>query len=89
MKQIFETSKFRKDLKRAKKQGKDFTGIKEVIVILAMDENLGTKFRDHSLVGNWKDSRECHIEPDWLLIYRKSEDGLYLERLGSHSELFN
>jgi mRNA interferase YafQ len=59
-----------------------------VIDKLASNSALEEKFRDHPLSGDWQSHRECHIPPDWLLIYRVTEDGLHLERTGSHSELF-
>lgn len=83
---------FKKDLKKSKKQRKDIELLNEVITTLQKQKPLDDKYRDHSLVGNWKGYRECHLEPDWLLIY-KVELGavklLRLARLGSHSELFN
>ena len=77
------TSQFKKDLKLAKKQNKDLGKLFEVIDIHA-------KYKDHSLTGNYRETRECHIEPDWLLIYEIRGDVLVLMhyRLGSHSELF-
>jgi mRNA interferase YafQ len=59
-----------------------------VIEKLAAQERLDAKYRDHPLSGNWKGFRDCHLEPDWILIYRTSEDTLTLARTGSHSELF-
>ena len=84
------TSKFKKDLKRAEKQKKNLDKLFEVIGILAQGEKLPEKFRDHELSGDYKNTRECHIEPDWLLIYEYFDDVLVLllSRLGSHSELF-
>ncbi len=79
---------FEKDLARAKKRGKDIEKLKEVIHFLAEDMPLPTKFRDHMLVGNYKHRRECHIEPNWLLIYKKEEATIILERIGTHSDLF-
>ena len=77
-------------MKLAKKQGKDLDKLFEVINILANEEKLGTKFKDHDLSGNYKGTRECHIEPDWLLIYEIDNNVLILMlyRLGTHSELF-
>ena len=63
------TSRFKKDLKQAKKQGKDIEMLFDVIEKIAKDETLDGKYRDHSLTGNYKGTRECHIEPDFLLIY--------------------
>ena len=84
------TSQFKKDLKLAKKQNKDLGKLFEVIDILANCETLDAKYKDHSLTGNYRETRECHIEPDWLLIYEIRGDVLVLMlyRLGSHSELF-
>ena len=84
------TSQFKKDLKLAKKQNKDLGKLFEVIDILANGETLYAKYKDHSLTGNYRGTRECHVEPDWLLIYEIRGDVLVLMlyRLGSHSELF-
>ena len=84
------TSQFKKDLKLAKKQNKDLGKLFEVIDILANGETLDAKYKDHSLTGNYRGTRECHVEPDWLLIYEIRGDVfvLMLYRLGSHSELF-
>ena len=84
------TTQFKKDLKLAKKQGKNLNKMYAIIEKLANGESLDAKFRDHDLTGNYKGCRECHIEPDWLLIYEIVNDVLILmlHRLGSHSELF-
>lgn len=84
------TSRFKRDLKLLKKQGKDIEKIFDIIEKIAKDEVLDEKYRDHSLNGNYKGTRECHIEPDFLLIYEKFEDILVLSlvRTGSHSDLF-
>jgi len=88
MKAIFQTSQFKKDFKRIKKRGKDLTKLKEVVSNIANSEALQESHRDHALSGNWSGSRDCHIEPDWILIYRVDRDYLFLERTGSHSDLF-
>lgn len=88
MKAIFQTSQFKKDIKRIKKRGKDLSKLKEIVSAVANNEGLEERHRDHALSGNWSGSRDCHIEPDWLLIYRVEEEFLYLERTGSHSDLF-
>lgn len=88
MNSVFQTSRFKKDLKLAKKRGKNLDKLKTVVSILMADQTLDPKYRDHALTGNWQGSRDCHIEPDWLLIYRIDGDALYLERTGSHSDLF-
>ena len=84
------TSQFKKDPKLAKKTNKDLGKLFEVIDILPNGETLAPKYKDHSLTGNYRETRECHIEPDWLLIYEIRGDVLVLMhyRLGSHSELF-
>ena len=84
------TTQFKKDLKLAKKQGKDTEKLFDVIGKLANGEVLDEKYRDHDLTGNYKGCRECHVDPDWLLIY-EIDNGilvLMLYRIGSHSELF-
>ena len=85
---IRPTTRFKKDYKNAKKQGKNLPLLKTILQHLAVPEPLDTKYKDHKLKGEWKDFRECHIEPDWLLIYTISDFELRLARLGSHSELF-
>lgn len=84
------TTQFKKDLKLAKKQGKDTEKLFAVIEKLANGEPLEEKYRDHDLSGNYKGCRECHIEPDWLLVYEVIDDVLVLMlyRVGSHSDLF-
>lgn len=83
-------SAFKKDYKRIVKRGYDIRLLEEVISILANQEPLPEKFRDHSLLGKYTGCRECHITPDWLLIYEidGNELILYLTRTGSHSDLF-
>ena len=84
------SSRFKKDFKAAKKRGYDMKLLEEVIIILAKGEPLPERYLDHPLTGNYKGCRECHITPDWLLIYERSEDTviLYLTRTGTHSDLF-
>ncbi len=88
MKAIFQTSQFKRDLKRIKKLGKDLNKLKEVVSAIANGEVLQERHRDHALNGNWSGSRDCHIEPDWILIYRADGEFLFLERTGSHGDLF-
>ena len=87
--QIERTSVFRKDLKRAKKRGLDLTLLDEIVTIIQYGEVLPEKYKDHELTGNWVGHRECHIQPDWLLIYRIIDDTLILSlvRTGFHSDL--
>lgn len=84
------TSRFKRDLKLAKKQNKNLDKLFTVIDILANGGTLDAKYKDHELVGNYKGTRECHVEPDWILIYEIYNDVLVLMlyRLGSHAELF-
>ena len=83
------TSQFRKDYKLAMKRGLKIALLDEVITMLSKGEELPEKYRDHLLVGNWIGHRECHILPDWLLIYRIENDVLVLtlSRTGSHNDL--
>ena len=84
------TNLFKKDFKLAKKQNKDLNKLFDVVNILAEGGILEAKYRDHDLSGEYKGTRECHVEPDWLLVYEIQNDVLVLMlyRLGTHSELF-
>jgi mRNA interferase YafQ len=84
------TKKFKKDLKTAEKRGYDIELLTEVIIRLSNGEQLDEKYNDHALQGEYKGCRECHITPDWLLIYKiaKKSIYLYLTRTGTHSDLF-
>ena len=88
--QVKFSSRFEKDLKLAKKQKKDLNELFNVIEKLANLEQLDNKYKDHPLLGEYKGLRECHIDPDWLLIYYVENNTLtlVLSRLGSHSDLF-
>ncbi len=90
MLEIVPSNQFRKDLKLARKRGLKIERLKEVVNILAEQKKLEDKYQDHGLSGEYKGFRECHIEPDWLLVYRIDEDvlELFLFRTGSHSDLF-
>lgn len=87
---IIPTTKFKKDLKKASKRNLKIEKLEKVIDILANGEMLSEKYRDHELNGNYSGCRECHIEPDWLLIYEIHNDKLILilTRTGTHSNLF-
>ena len=89
--QVKFSNRFKNDLKLAKKQNKNIDKLFFIIEKLANLEKLDDKYRDHSLVGKYKGFRECHIEPDWLLIYYVENNTLtlVLARLGSHSDLFS
>jgi mRNA interferase YafQ len=84
------TTKFQKDLKRAEKRGYDISLLTTVIKKLVAGETLDVSYNDHPLKGSYKGCRECHITPDWLLIYEIVNDELilYLTRTGTHSDLF-
>jgi mRNA interferase YafQ len=84
------TTQFKKDYKLAQKRGQDIDVLDDCIRVLAAGKELAPKFRDHNLTGRWSGHRECHIEPDWLLIYRIEGNDLILilARTGSHSDLF-
>lgn len=88
---IVPTSQFKKDFKRIKKRGYDLSELKEVLDKLANREELEQRNRDHALSGNYAGFRECHIKPDWLLVYAINDDKLILtaSRTGSHSDLFD
>ncbi len=87
---IRKTKKFQKDLKLIQKRGYDIQKLINVVKILASGQELPQKYHDHELHGEYTDTRECHIESDWLLIYEKldAELILILTRTGSHSDLF-
>jgi mRNA interferase YafQ len=88
--EVRRSAHFRKDVRLAHKQGRDINLLNEIIVKLANDEPLPEKYCDHALSGNWKGHRECHILPDWLLVYKKTSDNgllLFLIRAASHSDL--
>jgi len=85
---IHRTSQFKKDVKQMGKRGKKFEDFKEVISRIAEGDTLEAKYRDHRLTGQYKGSRECHIEPDWLLVYELTKTELILVRTGTHSDLF-
>lgn len=84
------SSRFKKDYKKMRRQGKDMSKLDAVITSIAKRETLSEAQHDHELSNNWAHHRECHIAPDWLLIYHIHEDVLVLEltRTGSHSDLF-
>lgn len=84
------TTQFKKDFKLAMKRSMKIELLEEVIAMLAMGETLPDKHKDHALTGNWVGHRECHILPDWMLIYRIEDEVLVLTlaRTGTHSDLF-
>jgi len=88
MKQVSQTTQFSRDIKRMQKRGKDLSKLQEIVRLLATGMTLSLKHRDHSLIGRWAPSRDCHVEPDWILIYTADIESLRLERIGTHSDLF-
>lgn len=82
------TNRFEKDVVLAKKRGKDTDKLKKVIGLIVAELPLPAKLRDHALVGNYVGRRECHVEPDWLLIYKPLPGEVVFERTGTHSDLF-
>ncbi len=89
MRNVVLTSTFKKDYKRLKRSGKYAVELlQEIIIQLANNQLLPEKCHNHALTGNWQNHRECHIKPDWLLIYQFRDDELILVRTGSHSDLF-
>lgn len=89
--EIKNTTQFKKDYELIKRRGLDLDLLKTIVSKLADGEPLDPRHKDHPLSGNWIGHRECHIQPDWLLIYRYEEDVLVLTltRTGTHSDLFN
>ena len=90
MRTFSRTTQFKKDVKRASKRGKDLEKLTAVLDLLIAGSELPPQYKDHPLRGNFAGSRDCHLEPDWLLIYTLAEnDGhVRLERTGTHSDLF-
>ena len=82
------TKQFEKDWKRLQKRGRSKEKFKKVLSLLINEDQLPKSCRDHKLIGNYKGRRECHIEPDWLLIYKILKSTIIFERTGSHSDLF-
>ena len=85
---VSQTSQFKKDIKKQQKREKDLSKLKSAIDILLSGQDLPPKCKDHAFIGNCGGHRDCHIEPDWILIYQLREDELGLERTGTHADLF-
>ncbi len=85
---ILQVTSFKRDMKRISKGRFDLSKLNAIVMKLAKQERLEAKYSDHLLTGNWRGHRECHLAPDWLLIYRVEGNILKLIRTGSHSELF-
>lgn len=88
MRRAIRSSAFRRDVKRARKRGKDLAKLREVVELLLASKALPERYKDHPLRGDWKTYRDAHIEPDWLLLYRVAGDELHLVRTGTHADLF-
>lgn len=86
---VRQATSFRRDVKRLLRQGVELSLLEAVVETLVAQQQLDARYRDHPLVGNWKGYRECHLQPDWLLIYRVADDELQLVRTGSHADPFN
>ena len=88
MKKVSQTTQFSRDVKRMRKRGRDLGRLQEVVRLLAAGMALPARHRDHPLIGQWAPSRDCHVEPDWILIYTADAESLRLERTGTHADLF-
>jgi mRNA interferase YafQ len=85
---VRQTTAFRRDVRRLGRRGADLAKLEHIVALLAAGETLEARHRDHSLAGDWRSFRDCHVEPDWVLIYRAEGDELQLARTGSHADLF-
>lgn len=83
------SGQFKRDLKAAKKRGKDMNKLKTLMSLLIEGQPLPLEYKDHHLIGNWRSFRDAHIEPDWLLIYKIDGDDVRFERTGRHIDLFS
>jgi mRNA interferase YafQ len=88
MLELKTTTVFKRHLKICKKRNKDLSKIADVIELLRQEKPIPSKYKDHKLTGSLMGSRDLHIEPDWILIYRISGDSLILEYTGTHSDIF-
>lgn len=84
----FYTTQFAKDIKKMKKRNKDMNKLKNIATLLIEEKHLDVKHKDHKLIGNFTGRRDCHIEPDWILIYQLDQEKVIFERTGTHSDLF-
>ncbi len=88
VREIYDSGPFRRDLKRARKRGKDLSTLGRIIDLLARNKPLPERCRPHKLLGQYSGLWECHIEPDWLLVWEAGEDYVQLVRTGTHADLF-
>jgi len=89
MKTLRVSSAFKKDLKRINRRGKDLSKLETIVNLLRAGKSPPLQVKPHPLKGEWKSYYDCHIEPDWLLIYRVTNDEVALARTGTHADLFN
>jgi len=87
--EIDYSNRFKKNYRLAERRGKNMDKLEKLIDLLRTDQPLDARYRPHPLRGDWNHHMECHVEPDWLLIYKVSEDTLYLAATGTHSDLFD
>lgn len=88
MLRLDSSARFKRDLRLCSKRGLDLDLLDEVVATLRIPQELPVKNRDHNLVGDYAGCRECHVSPDWLLVYKVIGDTLYLDRTGTHADLF-
>jgi mRNA interferase YafQ len=88
VREVIRGTQFKRDVKLAEKRGKNMAKLRELIVLLVEGSPLSPRYKDHALNGEWKRHRDCHIEPDWLLLYKVDDNDLYLVRTGTHADLF-
>ena len=88
MKEIRFSIKFKKELQLVEKRGKNLEKFNKILTLLVHETDLPKKYKDHKLQGKFQGCRDCHIEPDWILIYRVLEGAIIFERTGTHSDLF-
>jgi mRNA interferase YafQ len=81
-------SRFKKEVARMERRGKNASKLREIIRLLLEETPLPTHYKDHALSGKWQRFRDCHIEPDWLLLYKIEGEYLHLVRTGTHADLF-
>jgi mRNA interferase YafQ len=85
---LLTTNAFERDLRRVRKQGKDLDKLEAIVGLLQAQEPLPVRCRPHPLRGDWSGHWDCHIQPDWILLYRVTQEELILVRTGSHADLF-
>ncbi len=88
MRDVIQSTAFQRDIRKLKKRGKDLAKLTRIVECLAAGVMLAAKHKPHPLKGDWHPKWDCHIEPDWLLIYEVTEDAVKLARTGTHSDLF-